>query len=75
MLSLAIGSVAVGHVVAYRWLLVRQSREVAAAWFDLIAKGQPQVAHQFHLRPADRAPAGSDLWKFYCSDQTALSER
>lgn len=70
VLSLAMGGVAVGHVLAYRWLLTRQSREVARAWFDLMATGQPQAAYQFHLPPADRQPSGSDLWRFYQADAT-----
>jgi hypothetical protein len=69
LLSLLFGSIALGYCLTYRWLLVRQSRQVAMAWFDLVAQGQPHVAHQLLFAPHDRQPPGGDLWEFYCSDQ------
>lgn len=69
LLSLLLGSVALGHVLTYRWLLIHQTRQVGMAWFDLLAQGQPQAAHQLLVKPNDRQTPGNDLWKFYRADE------
>jgi len=69
VLSLLFGSVAVGHSLAYRWLLIRQAQQVGMTWFNLIAQGQPQAAHQLVFAPQDREPADGDLWAFYCTNE------
>jgi len=70
MLSLLMGSIPLGYCLAYRGLLVHQSRQIAKTWFDLVAQGQPHVAYQLLVAPEDRRPAGSALWEFYGSDES-----
>jgi hypothetical protein len=68
-LSLLFGAVSVGNWLAYRWLLTREAEQVGKAWFELMARGQPQWAHQLTLRPDDREPPGGDGWAAYRGSQ------
>ncbi|HLA85082.1 MAG TPA: hypothetical protein VJL29_09825 [Thermoguttaceae bacterium] len=70
LLSLLLGGVALGHCLTYRWLLASQARRVGTQWFDLIARGRPELAYQLFLAPDDRHSSGGDIWDFYCSDAT-----
>ncbi len=70
LLSLLFGSMAVGHWVSYRWLVQREARAVGMAWFERLARGQPQLAHQLTLAPDDRQPPRSDAWAAYRTSRT-----
>jgi hypothetical protein len=49
----------------YNPLLRREARQFAQRWFDALAEGQPQKAHQLHLHPRDRSRSDDDGWEFY----------
>ena len=68
LLSLLFGSMAIGHCIAIRWVLARQSEQVCLEWFDLMQARRPELAYQLAIRPDLRAPADSDVWDYYCSN-------
>lgn len=65
LLSILLGSVAAGQWVTHRRLLQAEARKVGAAWFERMAKGQPQLAHQLTLNPDSRQSSGEDSWAPY----------
>ena len=65
VLSILFGGAGISHQLTYNWLLRRQARQFGTAWFDLLARQQPQMAHQMTLPPDERRPLDSDLWAMY----------
>lgn len=65
VLSVGLAAAAPGHWITYRWLLRREARQFAAAWFDLLAEGQPQKAFQLTRHPDYRQPLDDSLWSYY----------
>ena len=55
------GTTAVSQWFSHRSFVERQAREVATAWFALLADDQPLKAHQLNLIPAERKPLDGDL--------------
>ena len=55
-LSLACAAAAPTEWFAYRWLLRREARQVARAWFDCLANDQPALAQQLAQDPRYRRP-------------------
>jgi len=64
-LSIFFGAAGLGDWLAYRLLITREAREVAAAWFDQLQHDQPHKAHQLTRHPNIRLPLGDKLWKDY----------
>jgi len=56
MLSLACAAAAPTEWLAYRWLLRREARRVALAWFDFLSNDEPGLAHQLAQDPRYRRP-------------------
>ena len=59
------GTTAVSQWFSHRSFVERQAREVATAWFALLADDQPLKAHQLNLIPAKRKPLDGDLLGVY----------
>jgi hypothetical protein len=64
-LSIFFGSIAVGNSATYRHLLQGEARKVGMAWFERMARRQPQLAYQLALNPDARQPFGEDSWAPY----------
>lgn len=65
VLALLFGATAVSQWFANRWLVERQARGIATAWFDLLADDQPLKAHQLSLIPGERKPLDGPLLHVY----------
>jgi len=65
VLSVGLAAAAPGHWLTYRWLLRREARQFAEAWFDLLGQGQPQKAFQLTRSPDYRQPLDDSLWDYY----------
>jgi hypothetical protein len=59
------GTAALADFYVYRWLVRREARQFAEAWFGFLAHGEPHKAHQLTLPPAERWPLDENLWTFY----------
>ena len=59
------GTTAVSQWFGRRSFVERQARGIAAAWFTLLANGQPLKAHQLNLIPTERKPLDGDLLDVY----------
>ena len=64
-LSIIFGAAAASAIASEAWWLRREAQPVAAHWFALLRDDQPQQAQQLILPPAQRQPAGADLWDYY----------
>jgi hypothetical protein len=69
-LSVLAGTFAAGRTLTYDRLVQQQARRFAATWFQLLAEGRPQLAHQLTLSPDIRKPLGSDVDTVYRDDET-----
>jgi hypothetical protein len=68
VLSLMFGAAAVTNWYGYRWLVRREARQFAAAWFEALRHGEPHKAHQMIIEPDYRQPLDESLWTFYRDD-------
>lgn len=68
-LLLATSMAAAGPAAWYgqRWLLVRETRPFADAWFALLAEGRPEKAFLLTLPPRWRPPLEGEVWQYYRS--------
>jgi len=53
------------HRYVHRRLIRDEARQFAAAWFDMLADGEPHKADQLTLDPQYRQPLDDRLWAFY----------
>jgi hypothetical protein len=67
-LSLFFGTAAPVNWFGYRWMVRREARQFAGAWFEFLAHDQPQKAHQLIRFPQYRQPLDEELWEFYRGD-------
>ncbi len=65
MLSIFFAAAAPTHWFGYRWLLEREARQFADAWFEALRSGQPYKAHQLTQHPANRLPLDDGLRPIY----------
>ncbi len=65
VLAVLFGATAVSQWFSHRWIIERQARGIATAWFDLLADDQPLKAHQLNLIPAERKPLDGPLLHVY----------
>ncbi len=65
ILAVLFGTTAVSQRFSHRWIIEREARGIATAWFDLLAGDQPLKAHQLNLIPAERKPLGGPLLHVY----------
>ncbi|MBN2296283.1 MAG: hypothetical protein JXM70_27885 [Pirellulales bacterium] len=65
LLAVLCGTAAVSQWLANRWMVERQARGIATAWFDLLADDQPLKAHQLSLVPGERKPLDGTLLHIY----------
>lgn len=68
-LSILSGTFAAGRTLTYERLVERQATRFAATWFQLMADGRTQLAHQLTLAPDIRKPPGADLDAVYRDDE------
>jgi hypothetical protein len=54
VLSIVFGVAAPVETITSRWWLSRESAATADQWFELLARGQPEMAYQLTLPPAAR---------------------
>jgi hypothetical protein len=73
-LSLFWAAAAPVDTFVYQRLIRGQARRAAERWFDALARGQPQEAHQLTLLPKKRAPRGQPLWQHYRQVAQAAGE-
>lgn len=65
MLSILFGTAAPTHWFGYRWMLRREARQFAEAWFELVRRGEPHKAYQLTIMPTYRQPLDENLWSLY----------
>ncbi len=58
-------TVAPTHRFVHRRLVRDEGRRFAAAWFEMLADGQPHKANQLTIHPQFRQPLDERLWDFY----------
>ncbi|MGA2034773.1 MAG: hypothetical protein ABSG68_21195 [Thermoguttaceae bacterium] len=63
--ALVFAAAAPTETLVYRCLIHRQARQVAGLWFEALANGEPQKAHQLVLDPRSRETREDKLWEFY----------
>ena len=59
------GTAAPTQWFGYRWLLRREARQFADAFFEFLRQGEPHKAYQLTLHPEYRQPLDEKLWRFY----------
>lgn len=69
-LALLFGGYALSYWMGERTLLRRQAQQFGMAWFDFLARGEPQKAHQLTEHPNRRQPLNDALWRYYGKDWT-----
>ncbi len=62
------------ELLTYRWIISREARQFAAAWFQMLAANEPQKAFLLTLFPEDRVPFDSDIWSAYLKSSTMREE-
>jgi hypothetical protein len=74
ILAVLFGAMSVSQWFSYRWMIKRQARGIASAWFDLLTDGQPMKAHQLTLLPTERKPLDGPLLHVYQRGPTRRRE-
>ncbi|NQT37619.1 MAG: hypothetical protein HQ581_09030 [Planctomycetes bacterium] len=64
-LSVTFGTAGPVELFCSRWLVRREARQFAEAWFEYLRQGEPHKAHQLTLPLADRLPLDDSLWLEY----------
>lgn len=64
-LSVFFAAAALSDFFVYRWLVVREAKQVAALWFEFLSVHEPQKAHQLTRHPTSRHPLDDKLWDSY----------
>jgi len=67
-LSIFFGTAAPANWFGYRWMVRREARQFASAWFEFLIHDQPHKAYQLTRHPKYRQPLGDELWEFYRGD-------
>ena len=64
-LSILFGIAAPTQWYGYRFMIDREARQVAEAWFEFLARGEVHKAHQLTVHPKYRQPLDDKLAQFY----------
>jgi hypothetical protein len=64
-LALILGGGAAIHYVSHQYLARQEAEVVARQWFQYLAEGHPEKAHQLTLDARNRYPLDSPLWDAY----------
>ena len=65
VLSVLFSAAVPANWLVYRWLVRCEAQRFAACWFEFLADGQPQKAHQLTQHPAYRQPLDERLADWY----------
>jgi len=67
-LSLVFGTAAPTGWLSYRWLIRREARQFAMAWFEFLRQGEPHKARLMVPDPRFRPPLTDQVWDIYRED-------
>jgi hypothetical protein len=66
VVSVLMAAAAPAEWLTYRWIMDREARQIAAAWFGFLADDEPHKAYELTMDPRERRPLDDGLWQeFY----------
>ena len=74
-LALFFLSWAASRLYFQRQVIYSEAEAVARMWFNLVASGEDEMAHQAMLHPTARQPSGSSVDAYYSKDEKATIDK